>query len=400
MTASALCRFGDLDRVDHRVAQVGARLPSWGRVLLTTVELWASRRLARAGMTGRTAPSQRLAHRWDSRRPAVTAAAAVGAATAATLAGLQFSGAFAADGAQSPAAAGPAATATSTGVAAANGTAASTATSASAPAATARASASAPAVVAPLAKAESEAATWIAGEVSDGATIGCDPAGCPALLARGVAASRLVTLGPDLAGVRKATVIAVPAATSAPGVDQDAPGLVAAFGTGSARVEVRAVSAGGAAGYQSAWRSDLSARTSAGTQLLGNPRLRFAPGDAALLRAGKVDARVLATLATLSTQYKLRVAAFTDAAPGALPLFRGVVFTGIVTAGNGAVSFQQALALVGQQHGDYRPAHAAVATQASGKPALTLRFTSPSPLGLLTPVLTAAVQRGGDAGDG
>ena len=379
-----------------RAPRTARKEPSWGRVLLTTVELWASRRFARVGAPRRPVPGQRPRYRWHSRRAA--AAAAVAAATAATLGGLQLSGAFAATGTRSPAA--PAAPTTSTAPTATTVPAATTEPATSArPATTIRPAASAPAVPSPLAKAETEAATWIAGQVSSGATIGCDPAVCPVLRATGMSASRLVPLGSGLAGVRQATVIAVPAGASPGLVDQDAPGLVAAFGSGRSRVEVRAVVPGGAAAYQAAWQSDRSARKSAGAQLLGNSRLHFAPGDATLLRAGKVDARVLATLAALSSEFKLRVAAFTDAAPGAVPLFRGVVLTGVVSAGNGTASFPAALALVSAQRSPYLPAHAAVAAQ-GGQPALSLQFAAPNPLGLLTPALTADVQRGADVGDG
>jgi hypothetical protein len=374
-----------------RARRPARKEPSWGRVLLTTVELWASRRMVRAHVSRRPGPDQRPRYR----KPAATAAVAVTAATAATLGGLQLSGAFAATTARSDpltVSAAPAATSAPAITAAP--------ASSARPAATVRPSAPAQAVPAPLAKAETEAATWIAGQVSRGAAIGCDPAVCPALQAGGISASRLVPLGAGLSGVRQAAVIAVPATVSPRVVDQVAPGLVAAFGSGGSRVEVRAVVPGGAAAYQAAWRSDLSARKSAGAQLLGNPRLRFAPGDATLLRAGKVDARVLATLAALSSQFKLRVAAFTDAAPGAEPLFRGVVLTGIVSAGKGAASFPAALALVDAQRGPYVPVTAVVTTQGGARPALSLQFAAPNPLGLLTPALTADVQRGGDASDG
>ena len=45
------------------------------------------------------------------------------------------------------------------------------------------------------------------------------------------------------------------------------------------------------------------------------------------LRAGEVDARVLATLAALSSQHSFTVTAFGDAAPGAATLYREVTIT-------------------------------------------------------------------------
>ena len=87
----------------------------------------------------------------------------------------------------------------------------------------------------------------------------------------------------------------------------------------------RPASAGAAAGpgpawgpaYRAALRADLAARRAAGSQLLRNSHIRFTGPVAAQLRAGQADARLLATLAALASQYSFRVTGFGDAAPGA-----------------------------------------------------------------------------------
>jgi hypothetical protein len=170
-----------------------------------------------------------------------------------------------------------------------------------------------------------------------------------------------------------------------------APALIASFGSGGSRIEIRAVAPGGAAAYQSALRADLQARQSAGSQLRRNPRLRFTAVDAARLAAGEVDARLLATLAALSSQFALRVTAFTDSSPGVALLFREVT---VVSdgKGNGAARLAAALAMVNAQEPPYLPAHAAIAHLRTGQPVLLIAFASPSPLGLLSTVLTADVQ--------
>jgi len=170
---------------------------------------------------------------------------------------------------------------------------------------------------------------------------------------------------------------------------QYAPALIASFGSGSARIEVRAVARNGEAAYQSAARADLAARRSAAAQLLKNPRLKFTAADAAQLRAGVVDSRVLATLAALSTQFTLRVTAFGDSPPGGPQFFRGVTVVSD-RGGNGAASLAAALAMVNAQAGPYLPAHA-IMNPGTGQAALTIQFASPSPLGLLSMVLTADV---------
>jgi hypothetical protein len=156
-----------------------------------------------------------------------------------------------------------------------------------------------------------------------------------------------------------------------------APALIASFGSGGIRVEVRAVEPGGISAYRAALRADLAARRVAGFQLLRNPRIRFTGPGAAQLRASEVDTRLLATLAALASQYAFRVTAFGDAAPGAPVLFRAVTITGI---GRGLPA---ALAMVRAQNAPYLPALCSV----TGQTGLSIEFAAPSPLGLLSPVL-------------
>jgi hypothetical protein len=326
--------------------------PSWARVLLTTVELWASRRLRHPAFLRRL----------------VLAMVAV---AVAAVAGWQLAGVFS--------------------------TSTSASTSASAPRVVRPSVSERPAPPravspGPAAVAQSAAVAWITGQVSGTAVIGCYPAMCASLEARGVSAGRLVPLGSGMAGVLKADVIAtLPAAGEAGStlVKQYAPALIASFGAGSSRIEVRTVARTGAAAYQSASRADLAARKSAGAQLLRNPRLKFTAADAAQLRAGEVDSRLLATLATLSTQFTLRVTAFGDSAPGGPRFYREVTVAS--DGGNGAASLAAALAMVSEQGSPYQPAHSAIVRPGAGQAALTIEFASPSPLGLLSMVLTADV---------
>jgi hypothetical protein len=158
-----------------------------------------------------------------------------------------------------------------------------------------------------------------------------------------------------------------------------APALIASFGSGGTRVEVRAVEPGGESAYRAALRADLAARRAAGSQLLRNSRIRFTGPGAAQLRAGDVDTRLLATLASLASQYSFRVTEFGDASPGAPVLFREVSITGV---GRGVAA---ALAMIRAQSPPYLPAHATVV----GQTGLSIEFAAPSPLGLLSPVLDA-----------
>jgi acyl-coenzyme A thioesterase PaaI-like protein len=169
--------------------------------------------------------------------------------------------------------------------------------------------------------------------------------------------------------------------------DRYAPALIASFGSGGSRIEVRATEPGGVAAYRAALRADLAARKSAGTELLRNRHLLFTPPGAAQLLAGQVDSRLLAMLAAVSSQYQFRVTAFSDAAPGAQVPFRQMTISG------GRTADLAALAMVRAQNSPYLPAHAAIVRLDTGQIALSIEFAAPSPLGLLTAVLT--VQREG-----
>jgi hypothetical protein len=244
---------------------------------------------------------------------------------------------------------------------------------------------------------QAEAAAWIADQMSSDAIVACDPAMCAALQARGVAASRLMPLRPGLAGGPGAFVVVTSASAGRQLAGQYAPAVIASFGSGDSRIEVRATEPGGAARYLAALRADLAARMSAGAQLLRNSRVHVTAQAAAQLRAGEADDRVLATLAALSSQYSFRVAGFADASPGVAPLFREVTITGDGSRG-AAAELTAALALVKAQDEPYLPAHASIVRLAGGQPALSIEFAAPSPLGLLTAVLDVNRSRptGGD----
>jgi hypothetical protein len=305
--------------------------PSWGRVLATTVRLSVSWRLRALG-AGRSRSFSRLA---------ALALVLVAAAAAA----LWGAGALTGQAAPPRRAARPAAAA---------------------------------AVV------RAQAAAWVAGQVSSDAMVACDPGMCAALAERGVPSGRLVLLPrPAAIGRLGAGIIVAAAPVPGPLAAAYAPALIASFGSGAARIDVRKTVPGGAAAYAAALRADAAARRSAGSQLLQNGRLTFTARAAAQVRAGHVDARLLVTLAALSSRYAFRVAGFGDASPGAPVLFRAVDITPGGRGGGGPAELAGALNLVNEQGPPYLPAHAATSYPA----ALRIEFAAPSPLGLLTQVL-------------
>ena len=314
--------------------------PPWGRVLVTTVKLAVARQL---GAADPERPSTSGSRGWLARRRwrvAILVLALAGAAvTVLWLAG---------------------------GLASSPSRAARVPTVRSGP----------PSVAA---GAQAQAAAWIAGQVSGNAILACYPGMCAALQEQGVAAGRLMPLRSAAASPRGAAVLVTSPSADGQSAVRYAPALIASFGSGGDRVEVRAIEPGGAPAYHAALRADLAARRAAGSQLLQNSHIRFTGPGAAQLRAAEVDSRLLATLAALASQYSFRVTGFGDASPGAPVLFRQVSIIGV---GRGVAA---ALGMVRAQNPPYLPAHAAVV----GQDGLSIEFAAPSPLGLLSPVLDA-----------
>jgi hypothetical protein len=233
-----------------------------------------------------------------------------------------------------------------------------------------------------------EAATWVAWQVSRGAVVGCDPGMCRLLRAHGFPAAGLLALGPGALGLRFCDVIV---ATQAAGKllgsrleAEDAPAVIARFGSGHARIDIRAVAPRGAAAYRAALAADWAARRKAAAQLVTSPRIHTGGAARQELLAGQVDSRLLITLAALAVSYPVNVVGFGDAGPGAAA---GMPRREMEIAGTGspayrAAELQHIRSSVLAQHSVFLPAHMSLVRLAGGA-ALRIEFGAPSPLGLL-----------------
>ena len=247
----------------------------------------------------------------------------------------------------------------------------------------ARAGTSALAPVSEAVAVRAQAAAWAASQVSGGAIMACDPAMCAVLAHQGIAAASLLVLRPGAADPLGSDVVLATAAVrdmfGVRLVSVYAPELLASFGIGPARIDIRAIAPDGAAAYRAAIAADLRARRLAGSELLGDPLITFALAARAQLAAGQVDDRLLTTLDTLAATEPLRVTAFLDDGPGAgpgLPLRAAKLIASNTTA-------QKMLAFLRAQRPPYLCARAAIAAGPGGESVLTVEFAAPAPLGLL-----------------
>jgi hypothetical protein len=234
-----------------------------------------------------------------------------------------------------------------------------------------------------------QAAAWVAQQVSRDAVVACDPSTCPVLQARGFPAENLLVLpsgaaDPLFAGV----IVATPAVRDMFGSRLQfgyAPAVIASFGSGAARIDVRAIAPDGAAAYRAALGSDWAARRSAAAELVSNRRVHAAGAARQALLSGQVDSRLLITLAALAVSHSVSVVAFGGSAPGAsagVPL-REMDISGTGSAVDRSAELQRMRSFVFAQHPAFLPAHVSLVRVAGGGSALRIEFGAPSPLGLL-----------------
>jgi len=241
-----------------------------------------------------------------------------------------------------------------------------------------------------------EAAAWVATQVSRSAAVSCDPLMCQVLEAHGIPAGHLDVLGPH--GARplgSAVLVATPAVRRDLGGrlgSRYAPVVIASFGSGGARIEIRVIAPDGAAAYIRALRADLASRISSGAQMLQSPRITMSAAARRQVLAGHVDSRLLITIVSMTglnlvEPVPLTVLAFGDPGPGAgggCPLRSAELGpTGNTDPASSAFTVRQMIRFLDQQKPPYAPAWTAMVRLPSGQAVLRLEFAAPTPLGLL-----------------
>jgi hypothetical protein len=226
------------------------------------------------------------------------------------------------------------------------------------------------------------AAAWVASQVAHSVIVACDPLMCTALQQRGFPAANLDTISSSSADpLGSGVVVSTLAVRSAIGTRLTsvyAPVAIASFGSGPSLVQVLVTAPDGTAAYMSAERADLTARVTAGRELLGNKNLHLSTAAAAELAAGKVDARLLMTLAALTARQPVDVTGFGDAGPGAAA---AVPLRAMSIRSPGTGYLQSTLAFLRAQRSPLLAT--ATVSRRGGSTTLNVTYTAPSPTGLL-----------------
>ena len=227
------------------------------------------------------------------------------------------------------------------------------------------------------------AAVWIAQQVASSVVVACDPEMCNELQNSGFPAGQLMELQPSAPDpLGSLLVVATPVIRNQFGTrlaSVYAPQVIASFGSGAERVDVRYVAPDGTAAFESQLATDQKARIAAGEQLLTNKHVQASAAARQALMAGQVDPRLLVTLSALAHQMPLQLVAFDDPSPGVssdVPL-RGAEIGAATSAGLPAM-----VAFLGAQQGQYAPAVARITQGANSQPVVTVRYDAPGPMGL------------------
>jgi hypothetical protein len=236
-----------------------------------------------------------------------------------------------------------------------------------------------------------ETAAWVAGHVGHNILVACDALTCAALAQYGFPAADLNVLqstAPDLYGTQVVVATAsVRGQFGAQLASVFAPQVLASFGTGADRIEVRVIAPDGPATFRTALSADVLARKAAGAQLLTRSTVTASADARSALVAGDVDSRLLTVLAFIASQQPIDIVSFGGAARGAspgVPLRVANLAEAVPAAGYDGPAYERSLLTLLHSEVDlYAPTSITTVRLASGQRAVQVAFAAPSPLGLL-----------------
>jgi hypothetical protein len=228
-----------------------------------------------------------------------------------------------------------------------------------------------------------QAAGWITREVANDVIVACDLEMCNQLQESGFPGARLMQLqptSPDPLGAQ--LVVATPVVRNQFGTrlaSVYAPLVIASFGSGAERVDVRYIAPDGSTAFEAQLATDRKNRISAGEQLVANNHVQASADARKALLAGQVDPRLLVTLGTLAGLMPIRLIAFDDPSPGASS---DVPLRGAELGAAAAKSLPAMVAFYKAQQVQYAPTVASITQTANGIQVVTVRYDAPGPMGL------------------
>jgi Protein kinase domain len=236
--------------------------------------------------------------------------------------------------------------------------------------------------------ARTQAVTWVLQQVSRAAVVSCDAQVCADLVSRGWPSSNVLELGPGsndpLGSLLVVSTAAIRAQFAGRLASVYAPAVIASFGSGNARIDIRLIFSSGAAGYDAVQQADLSSRKAADAQLLTNSRIAVSATARAQLLSGDVDPQLPRLLAIMAARYPVSIVDLVDQSPrgGPASLLRSVD----LATTDKSVHLTRAAYLgwmqsfLAAQRAEYLPAFVQQVTLRTGQVVLRVGYGAPSPL--------------------
>ncbi len=162
-----------------------------------------------------------------------------------------------------------------------------------------------------------------------------------------------------------------------------APAVIASFGSGKAKIDIRLVPAGGAKGYRATQQADLRARKTADAQLLTNSHIELSATARRQLLSGDIDPRLPMLIATMVQSHPVHIVDFGGWSPGGGPasLLRWVdLATGDREHFTRAAYLRWMHSFIQVQRAQFLPARSQQVTLLSGQSVLRIEYLAPSPL--------------------
>ena len=240
--------------------------------------------------------------------------------------------------------------------------------------------------------ARTDAADWVATQVSHSAVVSCDPQVCSALVAAGFPAANLRKLGPSTPYPVTSNLVIITANVRAlfgsSLATEYAPDVLTTFGTGAAQITIRIIAQHGAAAYQHALDSEIAYGKQLGADILGSRQISTTLTAKSDLLAGLVDQRLLLALTGLAFRHPIDIVDFGTYdynGSTSLPL-RYVDVAESVPAAHMSQSAYVAsmLSVLNSLTAPYRSLPPVTLTL-NGQLVLRIAYSAPSPLDLLGP---------------
>ncbi len=238
------------------------------------------------------------------------------------------------------------------------------------------------------AAARAKAITWILHQVNRAAVVSCDSRVCSDLATSGFPSANLLPLGPTSNDALGSDLVVATADVRAQFGSRlayvYAPAIIASFGSGNVRIDIRLVFPGGARSYRAVQQAALRARKAADAQLLGNSNIMFSATARAQLLSGEVDPRLPPLVVAMAAGHPLRIVDFSSQSPGGGPasLLRWVDLATAVRAAHltRAAYVRWMRAFIDAQRAQFRPAWARQVTLPDGQSVLRIGYGAPSPI--------------------